>query len=53
MDRLHFFFSFELPYLRYPRNRRQAGSEGCSQLLTKISLASPTFIVQNDRAGLD
>jgi hypothetical protein len=50
MDRLHFFFSFELSYFRVPKKPRLAGHpEDVTQLAQK-PLAVPTFIVQNGPA---
>src|SRR5450759_1410385 len=50
MDRLQFFFSFELSYFRAPKKPRLAGHpEGATQL-AREPLAVPTFIVQNGPA---
>ena len=50
MDRLHFFFSFELSYLKSASESASGGApEVCDQMQEK-PLAVPTFIVQNGRA---
>jgi hypothetical protein len=47
---VHFFFSFEFPYLGVPKKPRGGGlPRGCDQLSQK-SLAVHSFIVQNGPA---
>jgi hypothetical protein len=48
-DRLQFFFSFELSYLRVPTKPRLGGLPKISDRLSQKPLATRTFIVQNNR----
>ena len=51
MDRLHFFFSFELSHLlRTPKKPRLAGPPEFATQLAQKPLAVLTFIVQNGPA---
>ncbi len=50
MDRLHFFFSFELSYLGAPKKPRLAGDLEGATRLAQEPLAVTTLIVQNGRA---
>jgi hypothetical protein len=50
MNRLPFFFSFELPYQRVPPKRRLGGVPEVGDQLLPKPLAVPAFIVQNGRA---
>ena len=50
MDRLHFFFSFDLSYLRTPKKPRLAGHPEVATQLAQKPLAVLTLIVQNGPA---
>lgn len=47
VDRLHFFFSFELSHLRVPKKPRLGGALEIGNQLSQKPLAVSTFIVQN------
>jgi hypothetical protein len=49
-DRLQFFFSFELSYLKMPMKPRLGGLPKINDRLTQKPLATRTFIVQNSLA---
>ncbi len=50
MNRLAFFFSFELSYQRVQRQRRLGGVPEVGDQLPPKPLAVPAFIVQNGGA---
>ena len=50
MDRLLFFFSFELSYLTVPKKPRLGGTSEVDDRLSQEPLAVRTFIVQNGPA---
>jgi len=47
VDRLYFFFSFELSYLRVPKKPRLGGAPEIGNQWSQKPLAVRTFLVQN------
>jgi hypothetical protein len=50
VDSVHFFFSFDLPYLRAPKMPRLGGASEADDQLSEKPLADRNVIVQNGPA---